>query len=221
MKNKIPYIVIIILFILFNVIAFVIPTEKTDAFLIGYIFMLIAFVVQVFVWYLTIDKKKDLKSKLLSSSVTHISSVYFIVQFAVFLLFMFISSVPSWCAVLLSVLIFGISVICMITTDAGTEIVTETEKKIAVKRQFIKGLQTEVEILYEGEADNEIKQKLTEFAKKIRLSDPISDPSLSELEKELLAKVEAIKGSDNKLTAIKEAEIVLLKRNKRVKALKG
>ena len=109
----------------------------------------------------------------------------------------------------------------MITTNAGTEMITATENKVAVKRQFIKDLQIEVEMLAEGEADGEIKQKLTELAKKIRLSDPMSDPSLSELEDELSAKVAAIENSNDRTAAIKEAETLLLKRNKKVKAMKG
>ena len=99
--------------------------------------------------------------------------------------------------------------------------ITATENKVAVKRQFIKNLQIEVEMLAEGEADGEIKQKLTELAKKIRLSDPMSDPSLSELEDELSAKVAAIENSNDRSAAIKNAETLLLKRNKKVKAMKG
>ena len=221
MKNKTPYIVIAILFALINVTAFMIPTEKTSAFWIGYVFTMIAFAVVGFVWYLTIGKKQDLKSKLLGSSVAYISAVYLAVQFVAFLVFKFVSSAPSWCAVLVCVAILGISAICMITTNAGTEMITVTENKVAVKRQFIKDLQIEVEMLAESEADGEIKQKLTELAKKIRLSDPMSDPSLSELEDELALKVTAIGTSSEKIAAINEAEALLLKRNKKTKALKG
>ena len=183
--------------------------------------MVIAFAVVGFVWYLTIGKKQDLKSKLIGSSVAYISAVYLAVQFVAFLVFMFISSAPSWCAVLVCVLILGISAVCMITTNAGTEMITATENKVAVKRQFIKDLQIEVEMLVESETDGEIKQKLTELAKKIRLSDPMSDPSLAELEDELVAKVSSIEGSSDKMSAINEAETLLLKRNKKTKALKG
>lgn len=221
MKNKTPYIVIAILFILFNVIAFVIPTEKTSAFWIGYVFTVIAFAVQAYVWYASIGKKKDLKSKLLGSSVTYISAVYLAIQFAAFLIFMFVSSVPNWCAILVCVLILGISSVCMITANAGTEMITATENKVAIKRQFIKDLQIEVEMLAEMETDGDVKQKLTELAKKIRLSDPMSDVSLSKLEEELMTKISAIGNRNDKMNAINEAETLLLKRNKKVEALKG
>lgn len=221
MKSKTPYIVIAILFILFNVIAFAIPTEKTSAFWIGYVFTMIAFAVQAYVWYATIGKKQDLKSKLLGSSITYISVVYLVVQLAAFLIFMFVSSVPTWCAILVCALILGISAVGMITTNAGTEIITATENKVAIKRQFIKDLQIEVKMLAESETDSDIKQKLNELAKKIRLSDPMSDDSISDLEDVLSAKVAVIESSSDKASAIKEAETLLLKRNKKVKALKG
>ena len=220
MKNKTPYIVTAIAFILFNVIAFAIPTEKTSAFWIGYVFMVIAFAVQALVWYLTIDKKLELKSKLLGSSVAYISIVYLVVQFIAFLIFMFVSSAPNWCAILVCVMILGISAVCMITTNAGTEMITATENKVAVKRQFIKDLQIEVEMLAETETDSEIKLKLTELAKKIRLSDPMSDPSLADLENEMSIKVASIDHSTDKSAAIAEVERLLLKRNKKVIAFK-
>lgn len=220
MKNKTPYIVIAILFVLFNVIAFVIPTDKTAAFWIGYVFTVIAFAVQVYVWYVTIGKKQDLKSKLLGSSVTYITAVYLVLQFVAFLIFMFVSSATNWCAILVCVMILGISAVCMITTNAGTEMIRATENKIAVKRQFIKDLQIEVEMIAETETDSEIKLKLTELAKKIRLSDPMSDPSLADLENKMSIKVASIENSDDKSAAIVEVERLLLKRNKKVIALK-
>ena len=64
MKNKTPYIVIAILFVIYNVIAFVIPTTKTSAFWICYAFTVISFAVQAYVWYATIGKKQDLKRML-------------------------------------------------------------------------------------------------------------------------------------------------------------
>ena len=221
MKYKTPYIVIAILFVMFNVIAFVIQTAKTSAFWIGYVFTVIAFAVQAYVWYATIGKKQNLKSKLLGSSVTYIGAVYLALQFVAFLIFMFASSAPNWCAILVCVMILGISAVCMITTNAGTEMITATENKVAVKRQFIKNLQIEVDILAESETDSEIKKKLMGLAKKIKLSDPMSDASLLELEDELMVKVSAIESSCDKMSAINEAETLLLKRNKKVKALKG
>lgn len=219
--KKTPYIVIAILFVLFNVIAFAIPTDKTPSFWIAYVFTIVAFVVQALIWWRSIGKHQDMKSKLLGASVVHIGIVYFIIQLILFAIFMAVSSAPTWCVVLICTLVLGISTFCMITTNAGTEIITATEKKVAAKRQFIKDLQIEVEMLAETETDSDLKQRLTELAKKVRLSDPMSDESLSALEDEIIAKVSLIEKSDNKIEAIQTVETLLFKRNKKVKALKG
>ena len=221
MKSKTPYIVIVIVFVLFNIIAFAIPTDKSIGFWIAYAFTVIAFVIQAFVWYLSIGKKKDLKSKLLGASIPYIGVVYLVIQLIAFLIFMFVPAAPTWIAILVCALILGISAICMISANAGTEMVTATENKIAAKRQFIKNLQIDVEMLAETETDNDIKQRLTEFAKKIRLSDPMSDDSLNDLEEELSSMVAAIENCSDKASAISKAETLLIKRNKKVKALKG
>ena len=219
--KKTPYIVIGIAFVLFNLIAFAVPTEMTAAFWTAYVFSIIAFGISAFVWYQTVEKQKELKSKLLGASVAYICSVYLFIQLAAFKIFKFVETAPVWSAVLACAVILGVSAICMITTSAGAGMISATENKVAVKRQCIKNMQIEIEMLAESEADSEIKQKLTALARKIRLSDPMSAPSLSELEEELSAKVSAIGTSSDKLAAINEAEVLLLKRNKQTKSLKG
>ena len=219
--KKTPYIVIGIAFLLFNVIAFAIPIDRDMTFWIAYIFSVIAYAVQAFVWYRSIEQKESLKSKLLGASVVYISIVYLILQMIAFFVFMFISDVPTWCAVLVCTIILGISAICMTATSAGTAMSPSAENKIAIKRQFIKNLQTDVELLAESESNPDVKEKLKELAKKIRLSDPISDSSLSELENELVAKVASINNSSNKLDTIKDITDLLLKRNKLIMRLKN
>lgn len=219
--KKTPYIVIGIAFVVFNVITFSIPTDRNSAFWIAYIFSVIAFAVQAYVWFQSIEKKKSLKSKLLGSSVVYICTVYLIIQIIAFGTFMFISDSPAWCAILVCTIIFGISAICMIATNAGTVIAPKTEGKEKAKCQYIKTLQTDVELLAEAETDNAIKAKLLELAKKIRFSDPMSDESLSALEEELATKIKSITNSSDKNDIISDITNLLLERNKLVMQLKN
>ena len=221
MKNKFTYIIAGIVFILLNVISFAVPTEKNPSFWTAYAFTVVAFGTAGYTWYISIEKKKELKSKLLGSSVVYISIVYLVIQIIAFFVFMFVQKAPVWIAVIVCALIMGISIICMISADTGADMVTTVEKKVAVKRQYIKDLLIEAEMLAETESDPEIKSMLTGLAKKIRLSDPMSDDSLSSLEAELSEKLAEIENSSCKAEVIEEAEMLLLKRNKKVKALKG
>lgn len=221
MKNKAPYIALGISFILFNLIAFLIPTTKSSSFWIAYAFSVVAFIVLLFIWNRAIDKKQDLKSKFLGFPITYVSVGYLIIQLIAFLTLMFIPGIPIWCSILICAVILCVSAVCMIAAGAGTSVITQTEKKIAVKRQFIKALQIDVEMLADKESDSVLKQRLTELAKKIRYSDPMSDPLLEALEEDLAIKISSIESSNDKAAAISEAETLLLRRNKKVKALKG
>lgn len=221
MKNKTPYIVTAIIFALFNVVAFAIPSDKTATFWVAYAFSVVAFAVQVFVWWKAFGQKGNLKSKFLGFPVLNIAVTYLAFQLVAFLIFKFIPFAPTWSAILVCALILGISSVCMISGNVGANVVAEIDEKISVKRQFIKSLQIEVEMLAESEKDENVKQRLLEFAKKIRLSDPISDNSVSEIEKELSAKVNSLNNADDRLSALNEAEQLLIKRNKMVKALKS
>ena len=92
---------------------------------------------------------------------------------------------------------------------------------IKFKRSFIKSLQIDIEMYAETEKDSEIKERLYALAKKIRLSDPMSDDSVSLLEQELIEKVAQFEKSADKSSSIEEIETLLIKRNKKVKAIKG
>ncbi|MCH5193591.1 MAG: hypothetical protein J1F11_06490 [Oscillospiraceae bacterium] len=221
MKNKSPYIIAAILFVMVSIIVFVIPTEKTAGFGIVYAFTVAAFAVQIIIWRMSFEKKQDLKSKILGVSTVYVSTVYLVAQLIVLAVFTFVPSIKTWIAVILCVLISGISAILMISTSAGTEIISEVEVKAAKKRQFIKNLQIDVEMLAETESNAEIKDMLKKLAEKVRFSDPMSDGSLEDLENQISERVNDLENSGDKLNAIQEIETMLIKRNKKVKALKG
>lgn len=221
MKNKSPYIIAAILFVMVSIIAFVIPTEKSASFGIVYAFTVVSFAAQILIWRTAFEKKQDFKSKILGVPTVYVSTVYLIVQLITLLIFTLAPSIKTWIAVILCVVILGISAILMISTSAGTEIISEVEVKVAEKRQFIKNLQIDVEMLAETENNAEIKAMLLKLAEKVRFSDPMSDDSLGELENQISERVNAFENSGDKIQAVQEIETMLIKRNKKVKALKG
>jgi hypothetical protein len=223
-KSKTPYIVIAIVFIIYNLLAFVIPSEKTATFWIAYAFGIVSFAVAAFTWKRTIDNGKDLMSKYYKIPVVQLGMVYVIVSSVLMLLFKFATFVPTWAVFLICALLLCVVCIGLITVDSavdvGTKEIERIEQNISTKRAFIKDLQIEVEMLAETESDSEIKERLTALAKKIRLSDPMSDDSVSDIENEIITCVKDF-GKSDKLSEIDEIEMLLLKRNKKVKAMKG
>ena len=61
-NNFMSYLALGIVFALFNVIAFVIPTEKTATFWTACVFTVVAFAAQIPLWKIALGKKDTLKS---------------------------------------------------------------------------------------------------------------------------------------------------------------
>lgn len=220
-KNKgMAYTVLGILFVLFNTLAFVIPTVKTSTFWIVYAFTIIAFAVQIVVWRLAFGKAETPKSRFLGLPIIHIGIVYLIAQLIAFAVFMANPVLQAWIAVVVSVLILGISAICLIATEAGRDEINRVEEKVQQKVSYIKVLQADVKILAEQETDKDIKTALAKLIEAIRFSDPMSNEILTEVETQIKNKVAELKTAENKSAIITELNLLLTERNKKAKILK-
>ena len=219
-NSKLGYAVLGVVFVLFNVIAFAIPTAKTRSFWVAYAFFVVAFVSQIGIWKVAFAKEDTLKSKFLGFPVVCIGVVYLILQIVAFAVFVAAPTLPVWSAIVVCVLIFGISVICMIGTEVGREEINRVEKKVEKKVFYIKLLQVDIEMLASVETNTDIKTALIKLAEKIRFSDPMSNESLVDIEVEIAAKVKELKTTDNKAKIIKVIDSLLTERNKKVKSLK-
>lgn len=219
-NSKLGYAVLGIVFILFNVIAFAIPTVKTGTFWVAYIFSIIAFASQIGIWKIALSKDDTLKSKFLGFPIVHIGIVYLIVQVIVFAIFMAVPTLPVWSAIVVCALVLGISAICMISAEAGRGEIERVETKVKQKVFYIKSLQVDVELLASNESDSTIKTELQKLAEKIRFSDPMSLPELEAIEKEIAGKTNALKTATDKLSVIAEIDTLLTERNAKIKILK-
>lgn len=220
-KNKgMAYAVLGIAFVLFNVIAFVIPTVKTSTFWVAYVFTVIAFILQIAVWKFAFGGADTLKSKFLGISLISVGITYLIIQLIAFAVFMAFSLTASWIAIVVCVLILGISAICLIGTETGIEEINRVEEKVEKKVFYIKSLQADVEMLANSETDADTKAALTKLAEKIRFSDPMSSDALAELETEITEKVKELKIAENKAEIITVLDSLITERNKKAKILK-
>lgn len=220
-KNKgMAYAVLAIAFVLFNVIAFAIPTAKTATFWIAYVFTAAAFALQIGIWKFAFKGADTLKSKFLGIPLISVGITYLIIQIIAFAVFMALPLTASWIAIVVCALILGISAICLIGTETGREEINRVEKKVEKKVFYIKSLQVDVEMLASDETDTNTKMALTKLAEKIRFSDPMSNDVLSDLEAEITAKVKELKTAENKVEIITVLDSLITERNKKAKLLK-
>ena len=220
-KNSlIYYFALGIIFALFNVIAFVIPTDKTATFWVAYAFTIVAFATQIPLWKIALVKKDTLKSKFLGIPIIQVGITYLIIQSIAFALFMIIPTLPVWLAVIVCAIILAISLLCVITDQAGANEINRIEEEFKVKRAFIQFLQIDIEMIAESETDITTRAALIKLAEKVRFSDPMSSELLEELETRISLKVEEMKTAVDKRALIKEVTILLTERNKKCKVLK-
>lgn len=95
-KNSKGYLILGILFALISVIAFVFPTLKTATFWCAYIFTVVAFAFQIFIWKKALEKNEELKSKFLGIAVIHVGIVYLVLQVIAFAVFVAFPLLPVW-----------------------------------------------------------------------------------------------------------------------------
>lgn len=219
-NNFMSYLALGIVFVLFNVIAFVIPTDKTATFWTAYAFSVVAFAVQIPLWKIALGKKDTLKSKFLGIPVIHVGITYLIIQLIAFAIFMIFPTLPVWLAIIVCAIILAISALCAIAGQAGANEINRVEEKIKVKRAFIQFLQTDIEMLVEIEKDAETKAALKKLAEEVRFSNPMSHEMLGELESRISAKVEEMKAAADKKVFVEDVEKLLIERNKKCKILK-
>lgn len=220
-KNKgLAYAILGIVFLVFNVIAFTIPTEKTSVFWISYVFSIVAFALQVLICKFAFNSEAPLKSKFLGIPFIHIGLVYLIIQLIAFAIFMALPTTPGWVAVVISALILGVSVICLVGTDIGRDEIVRVEQAVHEKIFPTKLIQIDVEMLADQEADLDTKKALLKLAEKIRFSDPMSNDLLVEIETQINNKVTQLKATSNKIAIITDIELLLTERNKKAKLLK-
>lgn len=220
-KNKgMAYAVLAIAFVLFNVIAFAIPTAKTATFWIAYAFSVVAFALQIVIWKFAFKGTDTLKSKFLGIPLISVGITYLIIQIIAFAIFMALPLTASWIAIVVCALILGISAICLIGTETGREEIKRVEEKVEKKVFYIKALQVDIEMLASTETDSDTKAALTKLAEKIRFSDPMSNDVLTDLEAEITDKVNELKIVENKAEIITVLDSLITERNKKAKLLK-
>lgn len=226
MKGKASsYLIIAIGFIVYNLLAFVIPSAHSGAFWVAYAFGAVSFVLAAVLWKRAMDNGKKPVSKYYRVPLLQIGLIYVIVSTVLLLVFKFVPVAPMWLAFLICGLLLCGVCIGLISADsaveAGEREIERIEEHIERKRGYLKEMQIRVETLAASETDSEIREKLTALAKKIRLSDPMSDDSVAELENRILSMIDSIRDSTDKAGTIDEISAALLERNSRVKAQKS
>ena len=220
----------IVLFALFNVIAFVsvgwTGQEKyTPSFWIGYIFITVAFIGQ-FICAVKALNEDDAKKLFYNVSLIKTSYVGLIGSFVVGGLCMLISPLPYWIGVIVCILILAFNILSVVKAEAAIDEVEKIDKKIKTQIIFIKSLSIDAESLLAQAKSDEVKSECRKICEAIRYSDPMSDNALASVESQITIQfhsfAEAVENDDYELVAAvaKNLSVLIADRNKKCQLLK-
>ena len=212
-RNFLSIIIYIIIFFIFNVIAFLIPTIKSTTFWIAYSFTILTFLLQPFVWKIVFSNEETIKNKFFEIPIIVISTYCFITQLIVFIFFIFFLLIPYWITLIIESLIMGTAIILLILTIIGKDVIKEIDINNKINISKIDEWKLEIEMLMLEEQDIEKKNSLEKLAEIIKYSDPISNNDLIDLENEISEKIKILKDKINQ-DIIEETKLLLIKRNK-------
>lgn len=219
-----------VLFILFQVIAFV-PIgwpglEKyTASFWIGYAFILLSFAGQLACAYFAF-KESNIKKTFYNMSLVATSYTGLILSFVFGGLCMLISPLPYWIGILLCSILLAFNVIAVLKAAAAIDLVSAVDGKVKARTSFIKSLTADTEGLVSRAKSETVKAECKKIYEAVRYSDPMSDEALSAIEDEIAAKFEKLTGAvaeDNAELAAKAADelaVMLANRNSKCRLLK-
>lgn len=222
----------IILAALLNLIIFAVfkpgNLETKDlklVFWFSYGFMMLAFVLQI-VSLLTGRFENGVESVFFGIPLVSVSWFYFIVAAILSLAFMILVSfgvaVPFMLMLVLECIVLGVYAIAFIIGLSHKDAVVQIDKTIKRNVFAIRSLVTDVEVLAESVDDLQLKKKLNQLAEEIRYSDPMTNEYVQELDlqmKDAVAELEVYVGDgdiQNAETKIKQAHLLISKRNKRL-----
>ena len=179
-----------VLLVMYLLLAFVIPFERTSVFWISFVFTIVAFGVAGLSVYMAFIRKEDTKSKFYGFPIARIGVIYAVAQLIAGFLFMAIGIwVPGWVAVVLFALALGAAAIGLVAADAVVEEITTQDDKLKKDVSVMRALQSRVNQMAGQCASPEAAAAVKKLAEEFRYSDPVSSESLIAVEQDLSAAI--------------------------------
>ena len=227
-KNRVRGLVMLfILFAIFSVIAFSVPSARNTCFILSYEFGVIALVLQIYVFAIASKGGRSVKSRYYGFPIARVGLIYLILQLLISLVGVIASKyIPCWAIVITSAILLGVCALGLIATDIAREEIVNLENVEHEEIKNIRKIQASVNALQTMCSDKDLKKEVTSLAEAIRYSDPISTLEPEEIEVELQTGIEQLRTlikeekTDEAMQFSKELEEKLNERNAIVKVSK-
>ena len=232
MRKKFKYYVIgwALLFVIFNIASFAVPgwptLEKTTAsFWIGYVFVNVSFIGQLFCAWMAF-KEESIKKTFYNISLFSVSYAGLISSFVVGAICKIITPLPYWVGAIVCPLVLAVNLVAIIKAKIAVELVSGVDQKIEIATSFIYEMREESETALARAKTEEAKAVCKKVRDAFKYSDPMSHEGLVSVEVEikdhfaLFAKAISERNSDVISTESEQLLELITDRNNECKRLK-
>ena len=228
-KNAIRWWVVLgVVLVVYNVLAFALPFPKTAVFAVSYLFTTIAILAQIYVIRTAFYRGEGVKSKFYGFPIAKLGVIYLAVQLIAGLVFMALGLiVPVWLPLALYVVLLGIAAAGFVAADAVRDEVVRQEVKLEKDVSRMREFQAKGRALVTLNKVPEAARPLEKLAENLRFSDPVSSEALTEIEDQLaeclaqLQEAVSAQKTEQILSVCREAERILAERNQLCKLSKA
>ncbi len=228
-KNAIRWWVVLgVVLVVYNVLAFALPFPKTAVFAVSYLFTMIAILAQIYVIRTAFYRGEGVKSKFYGFPIAKLGVIYLAVQLIAGLVFMALGLiVPVWLPLALYVVLLGVAAVGFVAADAARDEVVRQEVKLEKDVSRMREFQAKGRALVTLNQVPEAARPLEKLAEDLRFSDPVSSEALTEIEDQLaeclaqLQEAVSAQKTEQILSVCREAERILAERNQLCKLSKA
>lgn len=224
MKNKNTvrgYIILGIALAAWLVIVLAVPFVKNAAYWLSFVFTLLAFAAQLYVFKISFRNGESVRSKFYGFPIARIGVMYLAVQLVLGLLVMALAKwLPAWIGVILFVIVLAVAAVGCIAADMMRDEVERQDVQLKKDVSHMRAMQSKANALVNQCDKPEIKTELEKLAEDFRFSDPVSSEALADIEASLSACLDELQRSltdgdmDSAAVLCRRAKTALAERNR-------
>ena len=215
-----------ILFVLFNIITFVVPSANKfgSSFWIGYSVIIVAFIGQL-VCASSVFNEEDNQKVFYNITMFQAGYTGLVSTFIAGVICM-ISPFPYFVSAIICAVVLALNALAILKRKTAVDAVSAIDKKIKTQTFFIKSLAIDAETLMASAKSEAVKAECRKVVEAVKYSDPMSNDALSTVETQITLKfadlTEAVMADDyDKVVELAKMVVVLVgDRNKKCKILK-
>lgn len=182
---------LVLLFVVFNIVAFAPPFNKNEGFWIAYFAGLIALVSQVYFFKKSFKASSTTKSRFYGYPIARIGVIYLAVQLVFSIVEMTLAnSVNSWIYLIINLVVIAFAALGCISTEVARDEVVKQDEVVSLETSAMRAMRVRAKSIRESCKNKDLQYSLDELVACIEFSDPKSNKSTKNIDEQIQLELE-------------------------------